>query len=884
MMKMNRVRTIDRKTMVLMLNGAIEGGEFRFAYQAAMSWLAAYPGDLEIRFLQTRALLSEGHPTQCIQSLEQIARKDPQYRLVYPLLADLYHAKDQARYANALTHYFALGGAVDKDALLPWGEPMRVVCQAITAHQWNEAGRLIPLMLRKAPESTLAATLHLLWSQAVQQAGVVAQLAQLYRSRWPDCVAINLILAAAQLGMGNEQDGVRLMYQSAAEDCAGQVTERIWGENHPYRAMWPEEMVISFEHSIPISAATRLGWNQLDSGGMPIVVAPRDAQPITQPAASVVTTPSAPMPATPVPPASATPADTASAQPETVAKSKPETDSRKAVRTVEEEFDRLAKQLRRPDLSGEDGRYPVYVIFSSRSGLIGEYGAQTAHFVDQELKRLSETVSQRTGWHTLLFYPDDPCCADKFGMDTADPSDPWKLKLALRDLDRALAKRGERIGCLLIVGGDRIVPFHRLPNPADDGDHDVPSDSPYATLDSNYFVPEWPVGRMPGEPGPDAGFLLEQLRRMNRYHAAMLAKEKVRSHWMQRILTTWSDWRQARARHSLGYTAAVWQRASMAVYRSIGAPHTILASPPQSVESIDPNWVTGASLGYYNLHGTEDTPYWYGQRDPAEQEEGPDYPIALRPSDLQRNGKAPRVVYSEACYGALITDRCENDQVALKFLGIGTQAVVASTCISYGFVTTPLISADLLGSLFWRYLKAGNPAGDALFQARVELAREMERRQGCLDPQDQKTLISFILLGDPLVVYDGLRARSKSTRRLKDHLMVKVVNQRAVPLSPTTSNPGFSEAIARAKSLAAEYLPGAGKNYDVHLAVQSAAQGSAAGGSIAGGSVAMSKGIPGDTLVVTVSKQVRVAKSLHRHYLHVTMDADGKPLKMSVSK
>ena len=62
---------------------------------------------------------------------------------------------------------------------------------------------------------------------------------------------------------------------------------------------------------------------------------------------------------------------------------------------------------------------------------------------------------------------------------------------------RSLKKRGERIGAVLIVGGPEVVPFHNLPNPVDDADVDVPSDNPYATSDENYFIPEWPVGRLP---------------------------------------------------------------------------------------------------------------------------------------------------------------------------------------------------------------------------------------------------------------------------------------------------------------------------------------------------------------------------------------------------
>ena len=45
------------------------------------------------------------------------------------------------------------------------------------------------------------------------------------------------------------------------------------------------------------------------------------------------------------------------------------------------------------------------------------------------------------------------------GIKPVIGNDPWQIKLALADLDQALAKRGEMIGALLIVGGPEIVPF-----------------------------------------------------------------------------------------------------------------------------------------------------------------------------------------------------------------------------------------------------------------------------------------------------------------------------------------------------------------------------------------------------------------------------------------
>ena len=87
-------------------------------------------------------------------------------------------------------------------------------------------------------------------------------------------------------------------------------------------------------------------------------------------------------------------------------------------------------------------------------------------------------------------------------------------------------QRKARINALRSSAG-LVVPFHRLPNPVDDMDDEVESDNPYATLDSNYFVPEWPVGRMPGEAGPDAGLLLQQLRQSIQYHKKLVPNKRL---------------------------------------------------------------------------------------------------------------------------------------------------------------------------------------------------------------------------------------------------------------------------------------------------------------------------------------------------------------------
>jgi len=102
-------------------------------------------------------------------------------------------------------------------------------------------------------------------------------------------------------------------------------------------------------------------------------------------------------------------------------------------------------------------------------------------------------------------------------------------------------------------------------------------------------------------------------------------------------------------------------------------------------------------------------------------------------------------------------------------MAIGSMGFVGSTVISYGSVGTPLIGADLLGWQFWKNLKDGQTAGEALMQAKIALVKEMTQRQGFLDGEDQKTLISFVLYGDPLVGYEVKAAEAKTMVRYKNH-------------------------------------------------------------------------------------------------------------------
>jgi hypothetical protein len=249
------------------------------------------------------------------------------------------------------------------------------------------------------------------------------------------------------------------------------------------------------------------------------------------------------------------------------------------------------------------------------------------------------------------------------------------------------------------------------------------------------------------------------------------------------------------------------------------------------------------------------------------------------------------VVFSEACYGAHIINKSTDQALSLRFLQVGTQAVVGSTCTSYGSISPPLIAADFLGHAFWSFLREGVPAGEALRRAKISLAREMHNRQGYLDGEDQKTLISFVLYGDPLAIPVGLERTAKSILRpARPPAHIKTVCDLA---HQESADQVPAEIIDFVKNVVEQYLPGmADASLTLsheHIGCEAASPKHQPGLS----------GIQSETSVdhlethqpfqlarqvVTLSKQVPNSAHTHRHYARLTLDARGKLVKLVVSR
>jgi hypothetical protein len=910
--------SMSRELLLTLLNTAIKTGELRYARRLCTSWLAIYPGDLQVYLLYAHAFFKDKTSALQLHALpiaEELCKLDPEFLEAQELLAEASQLAATSNHlvakacANALSH----GRTVNTGKngyISSWPKYVyeaRVALSNVRAgeyEQFDKAEYYIHKALIENPDTPLAAVVHLrlIESKGSMPKLAVRNLAQIYHEHWPDCLQFLLTLSNELMESGESSQAVDMLHQAVSKDIVGQVAKRMWGKRHQYSSMWPLPLEANNTNQnspqnipIPAAVASYLGWNRI-----PAVVSDLNVpNPVKNNSASD--------------PAEYYAVEVPQSKPVYAAYTTPPEATQQTIsepsRKVQNELEKMADELKRPHLVHEDGRFPIYVVFTTRGGLKAQYDTNALQDIDNRLKKLVEVIRghkiNQELWGSLLFYADDIACTQPLDLQPAAYNDAWQLKLIIASLDIALGKRGERIGALLIVGGPEIVPFHNLPNPVEDADTEVPSDNPYAAKDNNYFISDWPVGRISGGSGNDSSTLLALLKELtNRYD--LNAKKPAWYFRLYKYIRELVKTGLSKKLSSFGYSAAVWRRASLSVFRSIGNPDDLLISPPihacdtpgmACAENIPVSNNSQASsclylpdthLAYFNLHGVPDASEWYGQCDPTLPEAGPEFPIAMRPQDIRNSGSAPRLVFTEACYGANIAGKLVDEAIALKFLASGTHAVVGSTCISYGSLATPLSSADLLGRVFWNLLQEGFAAGESLRRAKIHLTREMNQRQGFLDAEDQKTLISFVLFGDPL----AQPFQTKVTPKIMPHLSDAAVRVPTVCERSCDGELGSSvslETISHLKSIVAGYLPGM---YDAEVSLSHEHQtcsnlcGHCGTGKKCAFSEANSKNpiaIKSQRRVVTLSKNFEQSERMHKQYARLTLDERGNIVKMVVS-
>jgi len=413
-----------------------------------------------------------------------------------------------------------------------------------------------------------------------------------------------------------------------------------------------------------------------------------------------------------------------------------------ALQAVEEATNRL---LRRTPLVVEN-RNNAAIIALHRGGLMQAYGAAAAAAIARAADEYAAALATR-GVQAVTVAIDDRASMGRFaGATPAANRSAEACAQAIAGVRMAIERGGGDLDTVVLLGGDTCIPLHRLPNPSQDVDNNVPSDNLYGRGQGSELAPDVVVARFP-DGGRDGGkLLLAQLERAADYHANWHLDGPSGALFRLPLLRRLAQPAAGKPVAAWGASTESWILPSQAIYDELGSKRPLLISPPASPRELARAWSENARVLYFNLHGLPGGANWYGQAADAPAEAA--LPLALTPNDVGEIGDAA-IVLTEACYGAEITGRTPANQLALRLLERGALAVVGSTVTSYGSVTLPLGGADLLMQQTLFNVRRGYTIGQSLLLARDWMARETVDRQGYLDPDDAKTLLSFVLLGDP---------------------------------------------------------------------------------------------------------------------------------------
>jgi hypothetical protein len=185
----------------------------------------------------------------------------------------------------------------------------------------------------------------------------------------------------------------------------------------------------------------------------------------------------------------------------------------------------------------------------------------------------------------------------------------------------------------------------------------------------------------------------------------------------------------------------------------------------------------------------------------------------------------------------------------------------------------PLIAADYLAEAFWRQVVDGQAAGYALMQAKLNLVEEMTRKQGFLDGEDQKTILSFILFGDPLALHDGIKSMPKPILRVKSHADVKTISDS--DMEPDDNKDHLPNGVSKeVEKIVKSYLPGL-QNAEMKL--------NKSYGNIDNQTTGKTK--DPQRYVVTLEKSIDLDNNIvHHHFARMTFDQKGKLVKFTTSR
>jgi len=370
-----------------------------------------------------------------------------------------------------------------------------------------------------------------------------------------------------------------------------------------------------------------------------------------------------------------------------------------------------------------------------RTALQSKYAAAAIKKIDQAVARWIKADAAR-GIQTVHVALDSAQDLAKWNIAplSANPS----AELVKSKIDALWKALGPDY--LVLFGGPDVVPMFEEPNPSLDtkkGDDDplVPTDNPYAcstafkagAIDS-YMVPDRVVGRIPDLPGSDDPA------------------------WFCDYLATVSKHVPQPAKHYdklYAVTAKEWLGGGQELVQFLGRPPaSLLVSPPET----DASATTKAGLKFplhaIKCHGAQLDPRFFGQS-------GSKYPTMLSSASIKSTAQSSTLVAAGCCYGAQLFDIDDPAAIlrgewpiASAYLRGGAVGFMGATMIAWVGPQT-MTCGDWIVAQYLKSALEGASLGRAMLEAKQQYLRWIAQQGWSVGKADQKTLIEFVLLGDP---------------------------------------------------------------------------------------------------------------------------------------
>lgn len=377
------------------------------------------------------------------------------------------------------------------------------------------------------------------------------------------------------------------------------------------------------------------------------------------------------------------------------------------------------------------------LIVSHGGRLKKKYGANGVKAINDALVALAKADEKR-GLTTLSINLDDAAEMKKCGAKAVgQAATAASCATAIDQLFSTLSP-----DYLVLLGSDDVIPHFAVDNPSfagADTDAEVPTDNPYASSQKfskkkreTYLVPDRVVGRIPDLPGSkDSAWVTDYLQ------SAAAWQSSPANAFGEDLMVCCDAWRQA-GESCVSYIARDAAR--------------LLISPPTLEATADITGRHAARLQMIKCHGAPYDPRFFGQ--PADVNDFP--PVMVSTSLLNRTTKGT-VVGAMCCYGAALFDPADprvsipsSPPIASVYLRQGAYGFAGSTTLAWVGVQS-MMCADWVIASFLRDVMRGSSLGRAFLDAKQGFLKWINDQGQTPSPADEKTLLQFLLLGDPSI-------------------------------------------------------------------------------------------------------------------------------------